>query len=806
MKKIISLLLAVLMVLSFTAVCSAATEVKNDGSWKISATSDNANTIGRVIDGDSTTYWHTKYTAEDGKITSHDECPHTITIDFGKEMTLSGWHYKPRQDSGTGSILNYNIYASEDGKTFKKIFTGTFGYTWENWANGEKPVDSEVSWGDMKMRAVKIEITSSIGGYGTAAEIYFLKGSGGTQNGDGAVFEEKRENKYNTLSKADWQIKASSEVSWGLAENMIDGTTEKIWHSNYTAEGQTITSTDEPPYTIELTLPKTTASTGLLYTPRQDGSTGRWLSADVYVSSDGKAKGDKVGTIKGEQTSTDEILLPFGKELSVKKVTIEVTETSGGKIGSCAELDLVTGEVKADDKKEEDPTYPDGYLDPTGWEIKASSEASWGAVKKAFDNNPDTVWHTNYTNEGTIITGHDLPPFTIDITLPEKKAISGFKIIGRTSDTNGRVMGYELYASETDGGEMVLISKDEISGSTSDEVNYGIGFEAKKLKFVVTEGHGGYGCMAELQFKKAGENEKIYPVAEFADALDSVALKKIDPSGFKAENDLPVWGGNSTQNLFDDADAFWQTEAVPVGTDSTVLRIDLGKVYTFSAVSIYPRQSNDLHGYWDKFNMWAGTTDDDMTELLHDKSFGERTLNEKMISFEKPVTARYVEFEITKFLENRVSCAEISFWQTKEEREASGGTGKFVMQIGSNEIKVTKGGVETVKTIDTAPYITSAGRTLIPLRGLIEEMGAEIEWTDKNQSITINNNGIKLYLQIRNNLVYVDSPAYGHLMYTLESEPRIKDSRTFVPLRFISEQFGYNVSWDGETKTITIEK
>lgn len=943
------------MVLSFASVCSAATEVKNDGSWKITATSDNGNTVGRAVDGDSTTYWHTKFTVIDGKITSHDECPHTITIDFGKEMTLSGWHYKPRQDSGTGSILKYNIYASTDGKSFKKIYSGEFKYTWENWANGEKPTDSEASWGDMKMRAVKIETISSIGGYGTAAEIYFLKGSGGTQNGDGAVFEEKRENKYNTLSKADWQIKASSElgwslaknmidgttetywhsnytaeggtitsrdetpytieltlpkamsstgllytprkdnragrwlsadvyvsadgktkgdkvgtikgerdsadeillsfgkelsvknvtievteavesfgtcaeldlvtgevkakintlskadwqikasseVNWGSAENMIDGTTKKIWHSNYTAEGQTITGRDEPPYTIELTLPKATASTGLLYTPRQDGSTGRWLSADVYVSADGKTKGDKVGTIKGKRDSADEILLPFDKELSVKKITIEVTETSGLS-GSCAELDLVTGEVKTEIK--EDPTYPEGYLDPSNWVITSSSEVEWSPIGRAFDNKLDTTWHTRYTAEGTSIIEHDMPPFTIDITLPEKKAISGFKIIGRTSNTVGRVKAYELFASETDGGEMVLISKGELSGSTSDEVSYGIGFEAKKLKFVVTEGQEGYACMAELQFKKAGENEKIYPVAEFADELDSVALKKIDPSGFKAENDLPVWGGNSTKNLFDGAAAFWQTEAVPVGTESTVLRIDLGKVYTFSAVSIYPRQSSDLHGYWDEFNMWVGTNDADMTELLHGYSFGERTLNEKTITFEKPVTARYVEFEITKFLNNRVSCAEISFWQTKEEREASGGTGKFVMQIGSNEIKVTKGGVETVKTIDTAPYITSAGRTLIPLRGLIEEMGAEIEWTDKNQSIAINNNGIKLYLQIRNNLVYVDSPAYGHLMYTLESEPRIKDSRTFVPLRFISEQFGYNVSWDGETKTITIEK
>lgn len=165
-------------------------------------------------------------------------------------------------------------------------------------------------------------------------------------------------------------------------------------------------------------------------------------------------------------------------------------------------------------------------------------------------------------------------------------------------------------------------------------------------------------------------------MAEFADALDSVALKKIDPSGFKAENDLPVWGGNSTKNLFDGAAAFWQTEAVPAGTESVILRIDLGKVYTFSAVSIYPRQTNDFHGYWDEFNMWAGTNDADMTELLHGYSFGERTLNEKTITFEKPVTARYVEFEITKFFSGRVSCAEISFWQTKEEWETAGGAGK----------------------------------------------------------------------------------------------------------------------------------
>ena len=42
--------------------------------------------------------------------------------------------------------------------------------------------------------------------------------------------------------------------------------------------------------------------------------------------------------------------------------------------------------------------------------------------------------------------------------------------------------------------------------------------------------------------------------------------------------------------------------------------------------------------------------------------------------------------------------------------------------------------------------------------------------------------------------------------YTLNVPPKIKDSRTFIPVRFISEQLGYNVEWNGETQEITITK
>ena len=64
----------------------------------------------------------------------------------------------------------------------------------------------------------------------------------------------------------------------------------------------------------------------------------------------------------------------------------------------------------------------------------------------------------------------------------------------------------------------------------------------------------------------------------------------------------------------------------------------------------------------------------------------------------------------------------------------------------------------------------------------------------------------KINLQIRNKLVKVEGTSYGDVTYTLYSPPKIKDSRTFVPVRFLSEQMGYTVTWDGETQSVIIEK
>jgi len=39
----------------------------------------------------------------------------------------------------------------------------------------------------------------------------------------------------------------------------------------------------------------------------------------------------------------------------------------------------------------------------------------------------------------------------------------------------------------------------------------------------------------------------------------------------------------------------------------------------------------------------------------------------------------------------------------------------------------------------------------------------------------------------------------------MDTAPFIKDSRTFVPVRFISENLGAKVSWDSDTREVMVE-
>ncbi len=49
-------------------------------------------------------------------------------------------------------------------------------------------------------------------------------------------------------------------------------------------------------------------------------------------------------------------------------------------------------------------------------------------------------------------------------------------------------------------------------------------------------------------------------------------------------------------------------------------------------------------------------------------------------------------------------------------------------------------------------------------------------------------------------------PAYKDEPFDMDTTPFIKDNRTFVPIRFVSENLGANVYWNGEKRAVTVEK
>jgi len=98
---------------------------------------------------------------------------------------------------------------------------------------------------------------------------------------------------------------------------------------------------------------------------------------------------------------------------------------------------------------------------------------------------------------------------------------------------------------------------------------------------------------------------------------------------------------------------------------------------------------------------------------------------------------------------------------------------------------------------DIKPFIEN-NRTLVPLRAIFEELGAVVSWN--NNKVTAKKGNTLISLEIGSNKMLVNGKAIK-----LETPAQIKDNRTFVPLRAVSEAFNNNVEWDGVKKVIKIK-
>lgn len=118
--------------------------------------------------------------------------------------------------------------------------------------------------------------------------------------------------------------------------------------------------------------------------------------------------------------------------------------------------------------------------------------------------------------------------------------------------------------------------------------------------------------------------------------------------------------------------------------------------------------------------------------------------------------------------------------------------------IAADDIRVFVNGTQ-MSFPDQKPLINADNRTLVPIRFISEALGASVEWCDVEKKVTIEHQGKTIAL-----LIGEKKATVGTSTITLDTAASIINSRTMVPLRFISEGLGANVEWDGDTRTIYI--
>ncbi|WP_053955909.1 N-acetylmuramoyl-L-alanine amidase [Inediibacterium massiliense] len=97
-------------------------------------------------------------------------------------------------------------------------------------------------------------------------------------------------------------------------------------------------------------------------------------------------------------------------------------------------------------------------------------------------------------------------------------------------------------------------------------------------------------------------------------------------------------------------------------------------------------------------------------------------------------------------------------------------------------------------------------RTLVPIKFIVENLGAEIKWNQEKKEATIIADQKTIILKIDSNKALVNGKSVALPDQVPAKLLGYKENyRTMVPLRFIAEQLGMNIGWDQESATVTIE-
>ncbi|MGZ9584932.1 stalk domain-containing protein [Paenibacillus marinisediminis] len=106
---------------------------------------------------------------------------------------------------------------------------------------------------------------------------------------------------------------------------------------------------------------------------------------------------------------------------------------------------------------------------------------------------------------------------------------------------------------------------------------------------------------------------------------------------------------------------------------------------------------------------------------------------------------------------------------------------------------------ERVLFPDAQPFVDANNRTQVPIRFVSEALGAEVGWDNKSRTATVKYGKKTITLVVGKKEYELDGKKQS-----MDTVALLKDERTFVPIRFVSEGLGATVKYDTKINTVYI--
>ena len=114
-----------------------------------------------------------------------------------------------------------------------------------------------------------------------------------------------------------------------------------------------------------------------------------------------------------------------------------------------------------------------------------------------------------------------------------------------------------------------------------------------------------------------------------------------------------------------------------------------------------------------------------------------------------------------------------------------------------DEIRVTIDGREV--DFPAQPPVIVDGRTLVPMRGVFEALGFDVDWNQDTRTVSLTNAGHNVVISIGSSVFTANGTEH-----ILDVPAEIIGGSTMLPIRAVLESVGYELEWDEATRTIAV--